>query len=110
MRRAIVCSLAVALVCATAAAQTTTKPEQAPQLTAEQQQQLGQAVAAARDAQLQAEAAVARAEKAQAEVQAAAFRIMALLKASPEEWELKSVPGGGYALIRKAPKAVGTQK
>src|ERR1051325_10091229 len=106
MKKIIYASLMLlALLCAGANAQDKPKADAPPQLTREQQQQLAQAVAAATAAQLQAEAAQAKLEAARATAQAVAFRVMALLKVSPDEFQIKQQEGGGFTLERKPPPA-----
>lgn len=75
-----------------------------PALSPEQQQQLAQALSAAQSERLKAEAATARAEKAQADVQATAFRIMAVLRVSPEEFDIQPSKEGGFVVVKKEPK------
>lgn len=118
MKRNILSLLIVTLaLCVSVQAQTAVKSERdvqgkqkpaGPMLTPEQQQQLAHAVANAQTEQLQAEAAKARADRAQALVQAMAFRVMALLKVSPEEYDLRPAEEGGFIFVKKAgPPAAG---
>lgn len=103
MKRLTVSTLILlALLCATAGAQDKPKTDAPPPLTLEQQQQLAQAVTQARTAQLEAEAAKARYEAEAAKAQALVFRIMATLKVSPEEYDLKMGEGGFVLVPRKA--------
>src|SRR5687768_12956274 len=97
----------------------------APQLTAEHQQRIAAAVERARRAATDERAALqnaqalqgdstpqqfrekaadayhlarAKRELADAQLSAEGFYVMALLKASPEEWELRPAQGGGFVL------------
>jgi membrane-bound lytic murein transglycosylase B len=95
----------VLLCCVAATAQDKPKAETtAPVLTQEQQRQLAQAVTQAREAQLQAEAAQAKLDAARAQVEATVYRIMALLKVSPEDYELKAGQGGFVLAPKEKPQ------